>query len=101
VKINDQLPDILTNIDAVVNKKPLVAHQRGKSFFGQADGPMMVAFGHGLDEGYGVGPALPGCMGCCCWVCCCCQTPAGHQTNKMKSDFNASVTPKKGKGIDR
>ena len=66
---------------------------------GKIEGPMMVAFGHELPEGYGVGPNLPGCMGGCCWICCCCQTPAGHQTAKAKSDFNNSVIPKKGKGL--
>jgi hypothetical protein len=31
--------------------------------------------------------------------CCCCGTPGSKQLAKAKSDFNASVTPKAGKGI--
>eukprot|EP01040_Poterioochromonas_malhamensis_P016314 gene16314-18490_t len=98
-RIGDHLPVALFNLEAVLKKQALKHHVKGVSFMGKIEGPMMVAFGHELPEGYGVGPALPGCMGGCCWVCCCCQTPAGHCTANMKSDFNKSVVPKKGKGI--
>ena len=101
VKINDVLPTLLANIDAYFNKQALKQHQKGAGFMGQVEGPMMIAFGHGLPDGYGIGPNLPGCMGGCCWFCCCCQTPAGHQTAKIKSDFNKSIFPQKGKGLNR
>jgi hypothetical protein len=62
---------------------------------------MMVAFGHGLDGGYGLGPDIPGCAWFCWFCCCCCSVPGGPGVAKMKSDFNNSIFPKKGEGISR
>lgn len=98
-KIKDQLPVLLENIDASLHSRPLKHHVKGQSFEGRFGGPGMVALGHGLDEGYGVGPELPGCLGCFCWFLCGCQTPAGPRSAKLKTDFNASVMPRLGKGI--
>eukprot|EP01034_Spumella_vulgaris_P031813 gene31813-39298_t len=84
-------------------KTQLKHHVKGASFMGKLDGPLMVAFGHSHPEGWGVGPDLPGCLGTCCWCCCMfgwpCSPPVGPAGAKGKSDFNASIFPKKGKGI--
>jgi hypothetical protein len=101
IKIDDQMPVLMHNIQAVLNNKALKQHVKGQSWEGKIKGPVMVAMGHGLSEGYGLGPELPGCMGCCCWFICCCSAPRGHFVNKMKSDFNYTVKPQLGKGIDK
>lgn len=102
-RIDDQLPTLYANIEAVLSDNALLHHVRGKSFTGQFKGPLMVALGHDHPEGYGVGPDLPGCLGGCCWFCCCCgppcSTPAGPGVAKAKSDFNQSVFPHPGKGL--
>ncbi len=102
-RLDDQLGTLLPNVEAKLANKPLKDHQRGRSFQGQMQGPVMVAFGHGVADGYGVGPDLPGCAGLCCWMCCCCgppcSTPAGPGVEKAKNDFNYTITPKPGKGI--
>jgi hypothetical protein len=94
----DQLPTMVTNVDHFFSSKPLIIHAKGKSFFGKADGPGMIALGHDLPDGYGIGPSLPQPCTCCCWFLCCCQTPAGHLTNVVKSNFNNSLHPVKGSG---
>ena len=95
----------MKNIGLRFQNKDLQHHVKGASFFGKVNGPLLVALGHGAGpESYGLGPDLPGCcLPFCCWFCCCvgppCSTPAGSGAGKMKSDFNDSVVPKKGKGI--
>ena len=42
---------------------------------------------------------IPRPASCFIVYCCCCGTPGSKQLAKAKSDFNASVTPKAGKGI--
>jgi hypothetical protein len=94
----DQLPTMTANVDRFFASKPLISHIKGKSFFGQIDGPLMIAFGHDLSNGYGIGPNLPQPFACCCWFVCCCQAPSGHLTNVIKSCFNNSIHPVKGSG---
>lgn len=106
-RIDDQLPTVLHNVQLALTTSSTVVslthHKKG--FMGTVEGPMLVAFGHHHEKGTGVGVSLPGCMGLCCFVCCCfggpCQTPGGHGAAKMKSDFNDSISPKAGKGMDR
>jgi NADH dehydrogenase FAD-containing subunit len=104
-KIADQLPTIVKNVDALLLKKQLTAHKRNASFYGQLKGPLLVAFGHDLPNGVGVGPDLPGFLGICCFACCCfgypCQHPQGHNSNAMKSNFNTTIKPQAGKGINQ
>lgn len=102
VKVGDQMPTLVANVVNFLANKPLTHHVKGKSFEGKFNGPGMVALGHGLPDGYGVGPELPGCcLGWCCWFCCCCQTPQGPRVAKMKSDFNLTVIPRPGKGLSK
>ncbi len=95
------------NIDAITSNKPLQHHKKGVGMMGQMHGPPIVALGHDISDGYGVGPDLPGtCLPFCCWFCCClgtapCSTPAGHGVSKMKSDFNGTIIPRPGKGISK
>lgn len=100
--VEDQLPTVLYNVQAVVGMRPLKDHKIG--FMGKTIGPMMVAFGHELPDGRGIGPDIPACNGLC-WVCCCfgmpCSIPAGKGVAKTKSNFNNTVYPKKGKGMTR
>ena len=72
--------------------------------FGVVTGPLLVALGHDVEGGYGVGPNLPGCF--CSWFCfcCCCaggpcQAPAGAGVAKMKNDWNNTVFPSVGFGM--
>lgn len=99
-KIVDQLPILQFNLDAFLagaaysfvcaslrdahwaaahTGRPLKHHVLGASFMGKTTGPVMVAFGHGMPDGLGVGPELPGCMGGCCWFCCCVGGPCATQ----------------------
>ena len=117
IRVKDQLPTVVMNIAAFLEKRPLFDHKKGASMNAQIVGAPLVALGHGLPgklecphtrqprysvgaDGYGLGPNLPGCPGLCCWLCCCCSTPAGSLSKKMKTDFNKSVKPQPGKGID-
>jgi hypothetical protein len=106
-KIEDQLPILSKNVEALLASKPLQHHTKGSSMMGQVHGPMVVALGHDVAGGYGVGPDLPGtCLPFCCWLCCCfgtapCSTPAGPGVAKMKSDFNSTIVPRPGKGISK
>ncbi len=59
-KIDDQLPVLKFNLDAVLNGTPLKHHIKGASMMGKLDGPALVALGHSHAEGWGVGPDLPG-----------------------------------------
>jgi hypothetical protein len=101
MKIYDIMPSFVRNIELFFQGKVLKEHLRNRSFWAQIDGPMFVAFGHGLWwEGYGVGPNLPNCWGQLVWFFgCCCSTPAGRLAGIIKSIFNDSIVPKKGKGI--
>ena len=90
---------LLININNKINSKSLIPHVRGVSFESQISGPAMVALGHGVDGGKGLGPDLPGCMGNCCWCVCCCQPPHGTMVGKIKTDFNTTVKPIVGKGL--
>ena len=101
-KIDEEHVTAVNNICAALDgkaKDTFKKHSRG--FMGNLTGPLMVAFGHGHPDGYGVGPDVgTGCMGYCIFVCCCCcQPPGGKRLAKMKSDFNYSVKPIKGQGI--
>jgi len=103
-KIYDQQPTVVFNVKATLNKTQLKHHVKGASFVGKFSGPGFVAFGHNLDEGWGIGPDLPGCCGIFCWACCFCGTwpcspMTGHGVNKFKSDFNAGMAPKPGQGM--
>lgn len=102
-KIDDQMPVLVKNVAAALNKTPLTHHVKGASYFGRLDGPLLVALGHGHADGYGLGPDLPGCLGWLCWGCCCfgwpCSAPAGRQSAKAKSDFNNTIKPKPGVGL--
>lgn len=103
IRVEGQLPYIHKNILAKVRNLNLQKHVHGKSFREQIKGPLLVAFGHDLPNGYAIGPDFPGMLGFCNWLCCFCgppcSTPAGKISLKMKNDFNKSVTPKKGRGI--
>lgn len=102
-RLDDQLITLAPNIEAKLAGKPLKDHKRGATLYGSAQGPMLVALGHGVEDGYGVGPDLPGCPGFCCWLCCFvgppCSTPAGREVSKFKTEFNYKVIPQIGKGI--
>jgi len=101
-KIKDQVPTLVSNVIAKVEGRSLANYKKG--FFGSLPGPLLVALGHGHAQGYGLGPNLTGCPGCCIWICCCCgppcAPPAGAGPAKIKSDFNKSVKPQVGKGMD-
>jgi len=94
---------VIKNVVATLEGHALSVHK--PTFYGGLKGPLAVAFGHGHPDGYGVGPDLPGCCGCLCWTCCIfglpCSPPAGKGVMKMKSDFNLSVKPTKGKGYSK
>lgn len=97
IKIDDQAPTIVHNINAKATNTALKAHVPG--FMGNIRGPLLVAFGHGLKEGYGFGPDFGNaCPSYCCWFCCC-GPPAGKTSAWMKSDFNHKISPKKGLGM--
>jgi hypothetical protein len=102
-RLDDQLTTLVPNIEAKLAGEAMKDHKRGATLFGSVQGPMLVALGHGLEEGYGLGPDLPGFSGFCCWLCCCCgppcSTPAGKGVAKAKTDFNYTVVPQIGKGI--
>lgn len=105
-KIDDQIAVVKQNIVAFLAGKPLVHHTKNSSFMGKMHGPIVVALGHDIEEGYGLGPDLPGtCLPFCCWLCCCfgspCSTPAGKGVAKMKSDLNSSIIPRPGKGLSK
>ena len=93
----------MTNVNALAAGKPLTIHKRGGSLFGRAEGPILVALGHGHEDAVGLGPNLPGAMGWLCWCCCCmglpCSTPYGPGIAKMKYDLNVKMRPQKGKGM--
>jgi hypothetical protein len=104
--LEDQLPAVLHNLceALAVPPKPLADYQPG--FGGTMTGPLIVVLGHGIEDGFGVGPDLPGSfLPFCLWLCCCfgppCSTPAGKFSTKFKSDFNLSITVKKGEGMTR
>ena len=102
---NDQITFLIPNITAALNSsRAMKAYSPG--LMGKTTGPMIVALGHGLPDTYGAGPDLPGTVGACCWFCCClgtspCSPPAGSGVGKMKADFNDSIKPTKGVGMDR
>mmetsp|Transcript_20996 Transcript_20996/g.19133 ORF Transcript_20996/g.19133 Transcript_20996/m.19133 type:complete len:384 (+) Transcript_20996:51-1202(+) len=102
-KTPDQVDVIVYNINALITDKPLKKHVFNSSILSSGRGPLLVALGHDISKGYGLGPDLPGCPGNCIWFCCICgppcSPPAGYNISKSKSDFNNSVRPKKGKGI--
>ncbi len=102
-KIYDQMATVRHNVLAALENKPLRHHVRHASFMGRLEGPLMVALGHDLDDGYGVGPDCPGLLGSLCWLGCFlswpCTYPAGRLVNTAKSEFNASIRPRKGKGF--
>jgi hypothetical protein len=105
-KIEDALPTLLANVYATLDGNGASLKHHTKGFKGKIDGPLLVALGHNHPDGYGVGPDLgTGCLGWTCFMCCClgmpCSLPAGKGASKMKTDFNASVTPKKGMGMHR
>ena len=99
MRINDQIPTLVSNVLAFLEDKPLVAHV--VSFQGQFSGPGMVCLGHDHPEGIGLGPDCPGCPGWCCWLICCCQPPHGKKIAEIKTDFNVSIKPNKGRGISK
>ena len=101
VRVNDQMPILVANINLFAENKPLQVHVKGKSFMGQINGPMLVALGHDLPNGYGLGPNVPGYWLSSCLYLCWCGTPAGRMSNNIKSDFNKNVIPRKGVGISR
>lgn len=105
VKILDQLPILLKNVVALAQEKPLTPHVLGKSFpMGKINGPIFVAIGHHHPDAFGIGPDMPQPLRCCCWCCCCgppCHTPASKGIAKFKAEFNDSMSPKAGKGIER
>lgn len=106
---NDQMDTFVANVAASLNGSSTASLKSYKpGFMGSIKGPMIVALGHGLgaQDTYGVGPDLPGLPGFCCWCCCClgssaCSPPEGQGVGKLKSDFNNSVKPTKGLGMDR
>lgn len=102
-KIDDQMPTIIKNVVATLEGHALTPHK--KTFYSSIKGPMAVSLGHGHPDGYGVGPDLPGCLGCVCWTCCCfgmpCSPPAGKGVMKMKTDLNLSIKAIKGKGYSK
>eukprot|EP01034_Spumella_vulgaris_P031550 gene31550-38968_t len=102
-KIDDQMPVIVKNVNAVLTRTPLTHHVKGVSFGGKINGPILVTYGHGLDNNWAVGPDLPGCAGwfvwCCCWCGWPCSPPAGHAAAKIKSDFMMTMEPRKGAGL--
>lgn len=102
-KIGEQADALVLNILASLEGRPLKSYKKG--MMGNLTGPMLVALGHGHPQGYGLGPNCPGCVGFMCWFCCCiggpCSPPAGSGAAKAKSDFNKSVKPQIGKGLDK
>ena len=101
IGIEDTLPTVIANISAAASKQPLRDHKKGG--MGGITGPMMIALGHDVPTGIGIGPdcGSGSCCNCCCWVLCCCQPPSGSRIGKAKSDFNLSITPKLGMGMHR
>ncbi len=104
-KIYDQLGTLRHNVEAHLALRPLRHHVRGRTMMGHFDGPLMVALGHGIEsgEGVGLGPDCPGALGFLCWLGCFlswpCSHPAGSLVAQVKSDFNNSIQPRKGKGF--
>lgn len=103
--IDDAMPVFLNNVTAALDSQSPTYKSYTPGFMGKTTGPLMVALGHGVKDGYGVGPSLPAPCDSCCWFCCCiggpCATPAGEGVAKMKDDFNNSIKPVKGLGINR
>ena len=100
--LEDQRPTVVKNLLASIQGKPLSKY--AKSFpMGTVQGPMLVAFGHGLKDGLGLGPNLPGCCTFCCWFCPCfggpCALPAGPGSAKAKTDFNMGNFPSASHGL--
>eukprot|EP01034_Spumella_vulgaris_P031146 gene31146-38489_t len=81
-KIADTIPVVVFNINAVLSNTPLKHHVKGATIKGSIDGPGLVTIGHGLPEGWGVGPNFPG---------------SGHCAAVAKSWMNEQFFPKKGK----
>ena len=102
-RIDDQMPVLKFNVNAVLEGTPLKHHIRGASMFGQFSGPALVALGHGHPDSWGLGPDMPGCCATFCWCCCFfgypCSPPVGRRSANFKADFNYSVKPKPGVGI--
>ena len=98
MKVGNQLPTLVHNVTAFVHDRPLKNHVRDA-----VRGPLLVALGHDMPNGVGLGPDFPGVGGWFVWCCCFCgfpcSPPVGHLGNKLKSDFNKTIGPKKGKGI--
>ena len=105
VKIDAQLPTVLHNIFAIVDKTPLSTCDRNSTLAGQVTGPIVVSLGNDAADSFAVGPELPGAYGLLCWVCCFfggpCAVPYGFESAKAKSLYNSNVTPKIGFGISR
>ena len=67
IRVEDQLPTVFMNAIGLLEGTTMIEHVRGGSFQGRIKGPAMVALGHGLDEGIGIGPDFPGIFGMLNW----------------------------------
>jgi len=101
VGFQDQIPVVVGNVLATLHNTDLRSYIRG--YFSSMRGPIFVALGHNHEDGFGIGPDLPGLMGFICWACCVfgypCAPPAGEYSLKYKSNLNNSISPKPGRGF--
>jgi len=103
IKTGDTVGIVAKNVALAAAGKPLAKHV--PSFpRGQTTGPMLVALGHSVKGGLGLGPYIPGCF-CAhvCFICpCfggCCALPAGPASANAKSSWQKGVGMTTDKGL--
>lgn len=103
IKTGDTVGTVAKNVVQALAGKPLVEYV--PSFpRGQTVGPMLVALGHSVKGGLGLGPYIPGCF-CShlCFICpCiggCCALQAGPASASAKSSWQRGVGMTTDKGL--
>lgn len=99
MKVGEQASHMCKNVCKMLNGEPLAEYSPG--FKGSVQGPGIVSLGHDHPDAVALGPDLgEGFMGYLVFVFLgWCGPPGGKKMAQFKSKFNASVTPKLGKGM--